>query len=95
MPYPFEEEEEPEEEPAAEPEEEPEVEPEPVKKPVSKPPAKPAAAPGKKPDLNQFLDEIRKRAYAIYQERIKTKAPGDQLSDWLKAEKEIKAKYKM
>jgi len=63
------------------------------KKPA--PPAKKAEAPGKKPELEKFLEEIRKRAYEIYQERIKTKAPGDQLSDWLKAEKEIKAKYKM
>ena len=55
-------------------------------------PAKPEAA---KPELNKFLDEIKKRAFDIYQERQKTKAPGDSLGDWLKAEKEIKTKYKL
>ena len=48
-----------------------------------------------KPDLNKFLDEIKKRAFDIYQERQKTKAPGDAMGDWLKAEKDIKAKYKL
>ncbi len=48
-----------------------------------------------KPELNKFLDEIKKRAFEIYQERQKTKAPGDSLADWIKAEKEIKTKYKL
>lgn len=100
MTYLFEEEEEESaEEPAEEPavaEEEPEEAPKPTKKPAPKaaPPAAKQPA-GKKPELNAFLDEVKKRAYAIYQERTKTKTKGDQLSDWLKAEKEIKAKYKM
>jgi hypothetical protein len=64
------------------------------KKPAAPAPKK-AEAPGKKPELEKFLDEVKKRAYEIYQERAKAKTPGDQLSDWLKAEKEIKAKYKM
>lgn len=53
---------------------------------------KPAIA---KPDLNTYLDEIKKRAFEVYQERQKTKTPGDSLSDWLKAEKEVKQKYKL
>ena len=48
-----------------------------------------------KPDLTKYLDEIKKRAFEIYTERQKTKTPGDSLSDWLKAEKDIKIKYKL
>ena len=36
-------------------------------------------------------EKIRKRAYEISQERGESEGNG--LSDWLKAEKEIKAKY--
>ena len=46
-----------------------------------------------KPELKQFLGEIEKRAYDIYLERQKTGKPGDDMSDWLQAEKEVKAKY--
>jgi hypothetical protein len=72
-------------------------------KKIEKAPVKKAEAPkpeapkseAAKPELNKFLDEIKKRAFEIYQERQKTKAPGDAMGDWLKAEKEIKAKYKL
>jgi len=37
-------------------------------------------------------DKIRKRAQEIFEKR--GKAPGDALSDWLKAEREIKAQLK-
>ncbi len=43
--------------------------------------------------LNQFKAEIEARAKEIYLKRQVTKTPGDALSDWLMAEKEIKAKY--
>lgn len=46
-----------------------------------------------KPDLKQFLGEIEKRAYDIYLERQRMGKSGDDMSDWLQAEKEIKAKY--
>ncbi|HNZ26880.1 MAG TPA: DUF2934 domain-containing protein [Spirochaetota bacterium] len=46
-------------------------------------------------DLNQFLSEIEKRAYEIYEERKKNHIPGDDFTDWLQAQSEIKAKYKM
>ena len=36
-------------------------------------------------------DEIRRRAYEIYEERGRT--PGDQHEDWLRAEREILARY--
>ncbi|MEJ5283779.1 MAG: DUF2934 domain-containing protein [Brevinematia bacterium] len=45
------------------------------------------------PNLENFLAEIQKRAYDLYVERTSKNLPGDELSDWLKAEKEIKDKY--
>ena len=47
------------------------------------------------PRLEQFKAEIQKRAREIFLKRQETKEPGDALSDWLKAEKEIKAKYRI
>jgi len=45
------------------------------------------------PKLEDFLAEIQKRAYEIYIERTRNGLPGDDMSDWLQAEKEIKSKY--
>ena len=45
--------------------------------------------------LDQFKAEIEKRAREIYHKRHASKAPGDALSDWLQAEKEVKAKRRM
>jgi len=42
-------------------------------------------------ELQNFLDEVRKRAYEIFLQR--GAAYGNDLDDWLKAEKEIKQKY--
>ena len=39
----------------------------------------------------KLVDEIRKRAYEIHLKRGKT--PGSDMDDWLKAEREIKAKF--
>ncbi len=44
-----------------------------------------------KPSLETFQDEIRHRAEELYKNR--GGEPGDELSDWLAAEKEIKKKY--
>jgi hypothetical protein len=44
-----------------------------------------------KVNLQNFLDEVRKRAYEIFLQRGATY--GNDLDDWLKAEKEIKQKY--
>lgn len=49
--------------------------------------------PKKIPDLSQIQEEIRQRAHIICLER--GDGEGDALSDWLKAEKEIKGKYKL
>jgi len=39
-------------------------------------------------------EAIRERACQIYQARIKVGQPGDELSDWLQAERELKGKAK-
>ena len=43
--------------------------------------------------LEQFKIETEKRAGEIFAERQATGKPGDSMSDWLQAEKEIKTKY--
>ncbi len=43
--------------------------------------------------FGQFRVKVQKRAKAIFLKRQELKTPGDALSDWLLAEKEIKAKY--
>ena len=47
------------------------------------------------PSLEQVKAEIEQRAKEIFQKRQETKAEGDALSDWLQAEKQIKAKYRL
>ncbi|MFH0919266.1 MAG: DUF2934 domain-containing protein [Fibrobacterota bacterium] len=41
--------------------------------------------------LDDYIDEVKRRAYEIYVGRGGN--PGAEISDWTKAEKEIKAKY--
>lgn len=41
--------------------------------------------------LNDLREEIRRRAEELYS--IRGGSPGDELSDWLAAEKEMKKKY--
>ena len=43
--------------------------------------------------LDAYIDEVKKRAYQIFLER--GKMHGAEISDWLQAEIEIKAKYKI
>ena len=69
-----------------------------VKKEAAKAPekkVKEAVKPAVKPDLREFLGEIEQAAYSIYLERRKNSEPGDEMSDWLKAEKQIKMKYRI
>lgn len=57
---------------------------------------KPKKSPAKTKDEltpDKIYEEIRKRAQEIFHER--GNKPGDALSDWLQAEKEIKKKYKV
>ncbi len=52
------------------------------------------AKPGKKApriNLQGFLEEVRKGAYELFLQR--GSAHGNDLEDWLKAEKKIKQKY--
>ena len=46
-------------------------------------------------DLTKFLQEIECRAFERYLERLRESKEGNELSDWLEAEAEIKAKYGM
>jgi len=52
-----------------------------------------AAEPKKKPTLEKLQEEIRLKAGELFKKRVADKKPGDELSDWLQAEKEIKKKY--
>ena len=47
------------------------------------------------PSVERFKADIEKRAKEIFLKRQETKEPGDALSDWLKAEKQIKGKYRI
>jgi hypothetical protein len=44
------------------------------------------------PDSNGKTERIQHRAYEIYQERIRKNIPGDTLSDWVRAEREVNTK---
>jgi hypothetical protein len=46
-----------------------------------------------KPTLEALQGEIRILAAEIHKTRIMSNRPGDELSDWLEAEKEVKEKY--
>jgi hypothetical protein len=35
-------------------------------------------------------DRVRERAHQIFTERCRTQAPGDEVSDWLQAERELR-----
>ncbi len=53
----------------------------------------PAAKKSVKPDLKDFLEDVRQKAYALYQDRLRLGVAGDEISDWFEAEKAIKEKY--
>jgi hypothetical protein len=57
--------------------------------------AKKEKKPQQKPSLEIFKTEIHLIAEGIYKKRLAYNQPGDALSDWLQAEKEVKAKYGM
>ena len=46
-----------------------------------------------RPQLNDFLEEIQVQAYEIYNSRIHEERLGDDLSDWLEAERIVKDKH--
>jgi len=45
-------------------------------------------------DISLYFGEIQQNAYVKFINRQNKNEPGNELSDWLIAEKEIKAKYK-
>jgi hypothetical protein len=47
------------------------------------------------PSLEELQNEIKAAAEIIYAERQAKNQAGDELSDWLKAEVKVKAKYKL
>jgi hypothetical protein len=53
----------------------------------------PAEKTPQKPTLDALRGEIGKLAGEIHKKRTASNKPGDHLSDWLQAEKEIKRKY--
>ncbi len=63
-----------------------------MKKTAGKPEAAKKSA---RPELKEFLGEIEKKAYDFYLERNKKGSPGNEMTDWLNAEKKVKAKYKL
>jgi len=44
-------------------------------------------------NLDQLRPQIEKRAKEIFLKRQASKTPGNEISDWLAAEKEVKSKY--
>jgi len=71
----------------------------PIKKEITKKSVVKKVAPAvkktKKPNLQDFLVEVQKKAYDLYQERMESGVSGDEMSDWFAAEKEIKEKYQL
>lgn len=56
-----------------------------------------SAAPKNKAQISlwELKKEIDERAHRIYLDRISAHTPGDELSDWLQAESEIKKKHRL
>lgn len=61
------------------------------KKPVA--PKKKAVQ--KKLRLEDLIGNIQTRAHEVYLERVQNGLDGNEISDWVKAEEDIKAKYQI
>jgi hypothetical protein len=57
--------------------------------------AKEVKKPQQNASLEAFMEEIHKLAEENYKKRIASDKPGDAMSDWLQAEKEVKKKHKL
>jgi hypothetical protein len=67
-----------------------------VAKPVKAKAAKPAAKPAVKPVAEPVAvshDDIAFRAYLIAEKRTQLGLPGDSLSDWVEAERQLRGKH--
>ena len=49
----------------------------------------------KKPRLEDLIDTVKIRAHEIYLERVQNGHDGNEVSDWVKAEEDIKAKHQI
>jgi hypothetical protein len=58
---------------------------------VKKPAKAKKAAP--RPSLEQLQEDIKTRAHHVYLQRVSAGEPGDELSDWLRAEADVKTTY--
>ena len=45
--------------------------------------------------LEDLIDTIKTRAHEVYLERVNNGHDGNEISDWVKAEEDIKAKYQI
>jgi hypothetical protein len=61
-----------------------------VKGPLNKVPGAPGTALSGPVELKPSADAIRKRAYELYLERVAMGQPGDDRSDWIRAERELR-----
>lgn len=64
---------------------------------ASKKPAQASTSPGVQPQTGTRIieskpgpDDVRRRAYEVYLERTAKGRPGNELSDWLQAERDLK-----
>ena len=65
------------------------------KAPAHKAAAKKSEGAPAKLELKDFLAEVQHRAYEIYLKREKDNKPGDEVSDWLQAEADVRKKLKI
>ncbi len=52
-----------------------------------------AAAEDRVPSPEELYLEIRETAYQIYEARMANNVPGDEVTDWMDAEAQVRAKY--
>ena len=63
-----------------------------TKEPAAKKPS-PAKKAAPRPTLEKLQAEIKAKAHQVYLERASRGEPGDELSDWLRAEAMVKKVY--
>ena len=64
------------------------------KEPIAKK-SKPEKKQLARPSLEQLQEEIKAKAHEVYLQRCSKNEAGDEVSDWLKAEADIKKKYSL
>jgi hypothetical protein len=47
------------------------------------------------PDSDALQCEIEEVAYQVYEERLASGTPGDDITDWLEAEARVRARYNL